>query len=112
MGSMSGEQEVGIAWLEDRPTNEGGAERSHEVREINMLKAAFTVYIFPLIAVFFGEVAASEFASWAGIATGIWPHITGGAGAFLVAIWYIKHYDTSVRMDEKMQPVIARILSS
>ena len=82
-----------------------------KARGTNMLKAAFTVYIFPLIAVFFGAVAGAEIAAWAGL-TDTWPLLIGGIGAFLAAIWYVKNYEYSVRTDVKMKPVITQILSS
>lgn len=81
-----------------------------ELQEVNMLKAAFTVYILPLLALFVGAMAGGAFAIWAGTVETA-SRIVGAAAAFAGAIWYIRHYDYSVRMDDKMQPVVVHILS-
>lgn len=80
-----------------------------EVKEVNMLKAAFVVYILPLIAAFTGVVlvalAAEKFAQPVVIF-----QIFGGVAAFIVAVGYVKYYDCSARSDEKMQPIIVEII--
>jgi sigma-E factor negative regulatory protein RseC len=81
-----------------------------EVREINMLKAAFIVYILPLIAVFIGVVAGEIFAESFGYQPLLF-QVVGGAMAFLLSVLYIKFFDSAARSDVKMQPVIIRILS-
>ncbi len=81
-----------------------------EIQEINMLKAAFTVYLLPLIMVAIGILAGGEFSSWTG-ASVVLPRFIGGAGLFFAALWYIKHYESNVRSDKKAQPVIIRVLS-
>lgn len=87
-----------------------GQKVTIEIQEINMLKAAFTVYIFPLLAVFLGALAGGELASWVNLSE-IAGRIIGGAGAFLAAVWYVRYYDRSVRTDDKMQPVIVAVLT-
>lgn len=77
-----------------------------EVQEVNMLKAAFIVYMLPLIAAFAGGLAGWYFSK--GI-TGF--EVAGGVIAFLLSVWYIKRFDYNARMDEKMRPVITSILS-
>lgn len=81
-----------------------------EVREVNMLKAAFIVYVLPLIAAFLGAIAGGFVAEPFALPE-TFSRIAGGMGAFLLAVWYIKYFDGSTRMDEKMQPTITRILT-
>lgn len=80
-----------------------------EIKEINMLKAAFTVYILPLLAAFVGAVIGDFVGGFLGIEELI-SRLAGGLGAILLSIWYIKYYDHSARMDDKMQPVIIQII--
>jgi sigma-E factor negative regulatory protein RseC len=81
-----------------------------EVREVNMLKAAFIVYILPLIAIFIGVVAGGTFAENSGYQP-LWFQIIGGTVAFILSVVYIKFFDSAARSDVKMQPTIIRILS-
>ncbi|MBP2625959.1 MAG: positive regulator of sigma RseC/MucC [Firmicutes bacterium] len=81
-----------------------------EVQEINMLKAAFIVYILPLIAVFLGAYSGWKLAERVG-SEPLWFQVAGGAMAFVLSVGYIKYFDSSARFDAKMQPVIVRILS-
>lgn len=81
-----------------------------EVQEINMLKAAFIVYIMPLIAVFLGVVLGWKIALQLGYEPILF-QLAGGVTAFILSVVYIKFFDSSARMDVKMQPIIVRILS-
>ncbi|MDF2634755.1 MAG: positive regulator of sigma RseC/MucC [Pelosinus sp.] len=81
-----------------------------EVREVNMLKAAFIVYILPLIAIFIGVVAGGNFAENSGYQP-LGLQIMGGTVAFILSVVYIKFFDSAARSDVKMQPTIIRILS-
>ncbi len=81
-----------------------------EVREVNMLKAAFIVYILPLIAIFIGVVAGGTFAEHSAYQP-LWFQIIGGTVAFILSVVYIKFFDSAARSDVKMQPTIIRILS-
>ncbi len=80
-----------------------------EIKEINMLKAAFTVYILPLLAILVGVVIGDFVGGFLGIEESI-SRFAGGFVATVLSIWYIKYYDNSARMDDKMQPVIIRII--
>lgn len=81
-----------------------------EVQEINMLKAAFIVYILPLIAVFIGALLGGILAQKLGNES-LWFQVTGGIVAFVLSVVYIKYFDSAARLDVKMQPIIVRILS-
>ncbi len=80
-----------------------------EVKEVNMLKAAFIVYILPLIAVFFGAMTGGIVAERLGSEV-LWWQIAGGVLAFILSVAYIKYFDHAARTDIKMQPTIVRIL--
>ncbi len=82
-----------------------------EVREINMLKAAFIVYILPLINTFIGAVTGGMLAERLLVSDLLWAQIVGGIVGFSLSIIYIKFFDSAARMDVKMQPIIVRILS-
>lgn len=81
-----------------------------EIKEINMLKAAFTVYILPLVAAFAGAIIGDFLGRFLGFEELI-SRLIGGSGMTLLSIWYIKYYDNSARMDDKMQPTIIQIIS-
>ncbi len=80
-----------------------------ELQDINMLKAAFIVYIMPLVAAALGAVAGTYAARFFGGSAGLFGSIAGFL-AFVLAIAYIKYFDKSMG-SEKKQPVIIRILS-
>lgn len=81
-----------------------------EVQQVNMLKAAFVVYVLPLLAVLAGVVAGGVLAEYLGY-TGTAFQVGGGIVSFVLSVVYIKYFDTSARTNVKMQPVITRILS-
>lgn len=81
-----------------------------EVQEIGMLKAAFIVYILPLLAIFVGALAGYYLAEYLRQEV-LWFEVSGGLIAFVFSILYIKYFDSSARTDAKMQPVIVSIIS-
>lgn len=81
-----------------------------EVQEVNMLKAAFIVYMLPLLAIFIGAVGGNVFAEKMGYQALVF-QVVGGFIAFLLAVLYIKFFDYKARNDVKMRPVILRILA-
>jgi sigma-E factor negative regulatory protein RseC len=81
-----------------------------EVKEVNMLKSAFIVYLLPLIAVFVGAILGGFLAEKLGTAS-LWLQVSGGFLAFLCSILYIKYTDRNARSNVKMQPTITRILA-
>lgn len=81
-----------------------------EVKEVNMLKAAFIVYILPLITVLIGVLTGGSFAEYVGYQP-LGFQVVGGIVAFILSVVYIKFFDSAARSDVKMQPTITRILS-
>ncbi|HWR44650.1 SoxR reducing system RseC family protein [Sporomusa sp.] len=95
--------------------NPVGAERGQrvaiEVKEVNMLKAAFIVYMLPLITATGGAFAGNYLAGLYQAAGSLWYTIASGLAAFGLSIIYIKYFDRNARTNDKMKPVITRILS-
>ena len=87
-----------------------GQRVSFEIKETNMLKAAFVVYIMPLIAMFLGAVAGFWLGEKIGKPTVMF-QIGGGILAFMLSIVYVKIFDKSAHGDKKMLPIITQILS-
>lgn len=80
-----------------------------EIKEANMLKAAFVVYILPLIAILLGSLSGMLLAEKIGEVEKIF-EIGGGLVAFVLAVLYIKIFDKSTNSDSKMKPIITHIL--
>ncbi|XER06552.1 hypothetical protein SRRS_20920 [Sporomusa rhizae] len=95
--------------------NPVGAQRGQrvaiEIKEVNMLKAAFIVYMLPLIAAVAGAFAGNYIANLQHAVDPLWYQLGGGFVAFGLSIIYIKFFDRNARTDDKMKPVIVRILS-
>lgn len=86
-----------------------GQRIAFEMKETNMLMAAFVVYIVPLVAVvvgvFLGQTIAKKFGfSILGF------QIAGGIITFILSMLNIKYFDKYAHNNDKMQPVITRIL--
>lgn len=82
-----------------------------EVKDVNMLKAAFIVYLLPLIAVCGGVLAGAGTAFVSQAPEPLWHYAGGGIAAFVLSMAYIRQFDRNARKNQKMQPVITRILS-
>ncbi|CAB1243146.1 SoxR reducing system RseC family protein [Clostridium sp. MT-14] len=80
-----------------------------EVKEKNMLKAAFIVYILPLIAIFVGALLGTWIANNIGYSERAL-QIGGGAILFVVSLLYIKIFDKSTSKNDTMKPIIKRVL--
>lgn len=95
--------------------NPVGAKRGQrvaiEVKEVNMLTAAFIVYILPLIMAVAGAFTGNYLAVQQYASNPLWYQIVGGVIAFGLSIIYIKYFDRNARTNDKMRPVITRILS-
>jgi sigma-E factor negative regulatory protein RseC len=87
-----------------------GQRVAFEMKETNMLMAAFVVYIVPLIAVVLGVIVGQVISEKFGYSVRGF-QIGGGILAFVLSIINIKFFDKSAHNNDKMQPVITRILS-
>ncbi|MBA5850302.1 SoxR reducing system RseC family protein [Clostridium sp. cel8] len=79
------------------------------VEESHMLKAAFVVYILPLIGIFLGALLGT----WIGKSVGgnlMLFQVIGGAILFILSLVYIKIFDKSAAKDDSVKPVIKSIL--
>ncbi len=86
-----------------------GQNVTFEIQEVNMLQAAFIVYMLPLVAIFLGAVAGWYAANRMGSQSVVTFQVIGGIIAFALSVLYIKIFDKSARNDVKMQPVITKI---
>lgn len=80
-----------------------------EVKENNVIKIAFVIFILPLIAVFIGSIIGKFIADKIAY-NGIWLTIFGGVAGLLLSIFYIRHVDKVAKATEKMQYVIKKII--
>lgn len=81
-----------------------------QIKEVNMLKAAFIVYMLPLIGIFVGAAAGSYLADYL-LSPVLSFQIAGGVAGFALTVFYIWFFDRRSRQDMAMQPVVIRILS-
>lgn len=86
-----------------------GQRVSIEISETNMLKAAFIVYLLPLLTAFIGFL----FGRWVSQNYGF-PALLSEVGAtiiaFVLTLVYIKYYDRAMKKTT-MMPVIKNVLS-
>lgn len=108
-GSCPGNTAIVVEAI-NRADAKPGQRVAIEIREVNMLKAAFVVYMAPLLAAFVGALAGNYAAPYLGIDSLV-TSIAGGVGFFALAVWYVKHFDHMARTDERMRPVVVAILS-
>jgi len=87
-----------------------GQRIAFQMKETNMLMAAFVVYIAPLISVVLGVILGQVIAKIFGLSVRGF-QIGGGILAFILSIVNIKFFDKFAHNNDKMQPVITRILS-
>lgn len=87
-----------------------GQKVAFEIPQVNMLQAAFMVYIMPLLAAGVGAVLGWFIADSFGFPVVPW-QIGGGMAVFILSLFLVKLYDRAVRRNKKMLPVITKILS-
>ena len=80
-----------------------------EVKEKSILKAAFIVFILPLVALFTGVMLGGVSGEYIGINIRML-QIMGGIIAFLLSLAVIKVFDKATSKSDKSKPVIVRIL--
>ena len=86
-----------------------GQRIAFEMKETNMLMAAFVVYIAPLVAVVVGIIVGQTIAKKFGYPVRNF-QIGGGILTFVLSMLNIKRFDKYAHNNDKMQPVITRIL--
>jgi sigma-E factor negative regulatory protein RseC len=86
-----------------------GERVAFQVMEENMLKAAFIVYILPIIFVSAGIYGGYMISQRIGMTSALLS-AAGGVIAFILSVVIIKYYDKVSRQNTKTQPVITRIL--
>ncbi|MBP2033716.1 sigma-E factor negative regulatory protein RseC [Clostridium algifaecis] len=80
-----------------------------EIEQTNMLKAAFVVYILPIIAILLGVFIGTVLADKIGGNEKTF-QIVGGIVLFVLSLLYVKIFDKSTGKKQSMKPVIKRIL--
>jgi len=80
-----------------------------EIKEENMLKAAFVVYILPIIAIFLGAICGTWLATKFGQSNKMF-QIGGAIIAFILSVLYVKVFDRATGKNNKIKPIITRIL--
>lgn len=80
-----------------------------EMSQSNSLKAAFIVFVLPLIGVFIGALLGGQVADLTGYST-VPCRIVGGIVVFILVALFIKRFDNYVGKKEKSLPVIVKIL--
>lgn len=80
-----------------------------EIEQTNMLKAAFIVYILPLVGIFLGGLIGTFISNKIGGHLKIF-QIGGAVIIFILSLLYVKVFDKSTGRNEAAKPVIKRIL--
>lgn len=80
------------------------------IQEVNMLKAAFIVYVMPLLAIAAGAAAGWYVAPALPGPGNVWP-VAGGVLALAAAVAYVRRYDRWARQGT-MLPRIVKILET
>ena len=80
-----------------------------EVKEESVLKAAFVVFILPLITASIGVLLGSVVGKYIGYSIHIF-QIAGGIIAFVVAMIIVKLFDRATTANYKSQPIIISIV--
>ena len=87
-----------------------GQRVSFQMKDTNMLMAAFVVYIVPLVAVVIGVLVGQVLAKTLGYSVRNF-QIGGGIITFVLSLSNIKKFDKFAHDNDKMQPVITHIIS-
>lgn len=91
----------------DNPINaQPGQQVYFVVEQVNMLLAAFMVYIFPLLFTALAVIAASGVAQSNNATASIGLLVTVGLGSFGLAIIIVRSYEKWVRKKTSMLPTI------
>lgn len=80
-----------------------------EIEQANMLKAAFVVYILPLIGIFIGALIGTFISMKVGSHLKAF-QICGAIVMFVLCLVYVKIFDKSAGKNDSIKPVIRKIL--
>ena len=87
-----------------------GDRVTFEMKEVDVLKGAFIVFVLPLIIAFMGAVLGGFIGTYIGSNINI-SRIIGGITAFLLSMIFVKLFDRAATASEKSKPEIISILS-
>jgi sigma-E factor negative regulatory protein RseC len=86
-----------------------GQRVAFEMKDVNVLRAAFVVFIFPLIAAFIGVLLGMFIGDYLQ-QDGFYYEIFGGIITFALSLIFVKAFDKAEKASAKSQPVIVEIL--
>ncbi|MFT8348748.1 SoxR reducing system RseC family protein [Clostridium saccharoperbutylacetonicum] len=86
-----------------------GQRVAFEMKDVNVLRAAFVVFIFPLIAAFIGVLLGMFIGDYLQ-QDGFYYEIFGGIITFALSLVFVKAFDKVEKASAKSQPVIIEIL--
>ena len=86
-----------------------GQRVDFEVKEVNVLIGAFTVFVLPLITAFVGVLLGRFIGKYVGANINVF-QIIGGIIAFLLSLIFVKLFDKAANTSEESKPAIIRIL--
>lgn len=86
-----------------------GQRVAFQMKEVNVLRAAFVVFILPLIAILIGVLLGGFIGEYTGLNIYTF-RIVGGIITFLLSLIFIKSFDSATTKNQKTQPVIINIL--
>ena len=87
-----------------------GERVEFEMREDNVLKGAFIVFVLQLIIEFMGVILGGFIGKYIGSNINVF-QIIGGITAFLLSMIFVKLFDRAATTSEKSKPEIISILS-
>ena len=87
-----------------------GDKVTFEMREDNVLKGAFIVFVLPLIIAFIGVLLGRFIGKYMGFNINV-SQVIGGIAAFLLSMIFVKLFDRAATISEKSKPEIISILS-
>ncbi len=77
--------------------------------EQNVIKAAFIVYIMPIISIFLGVLVGTWIFDFVGFYEMVFK-VAGGLVFFIISLVYIKIFDRATAKNDDSKPVIKKVL--
>lgn len=107
-GACSGNDSVIIS-VNNKIGAKVGDKVTFEMKEVNVLKGAFIVFILPLIIAFIGVIMGGLIGKYMAFNINVSQTI-GGITAFLLSMIFVKLFDRAATISEKSKPEIIEIL--